>query len=115
MQQGPRDRSHSAATSAGIALRLELVTPSAASGSGVACSQPVSIGLPFGRGACADLDRLHLRGTDGSVRPLQVRPLERWPDESVRWALVSFQSDGASPVYWLGMVRTSTATLTPCA
>lgn len=67
-------------------------------------SCPVVIGIPFGRGVCADPASLGARRTDGTAMPLQARALDRWPDGSVRWALADLQIDtrGAGPVAEIG-------------
>jgi hypothetical protein len=54
---------------------------------------PATRGLPFPPGAlttCAQLRRLTEAGAEV---PLQAKPLARWPDGSVRWALLHFQAD----------------------
>ncbi len=56
---------------------------------------PVSIGVPLPRGWTHDESALQLRG-DGGVVPSQSRALARWPDGSVRWALISFAADLAA-------------------
>lgn len=55
---------------------------------------PVSVGVPFPRGAVGSTTQLRL--LDGRRRelPLQARPLALWPDDSVRWALLDFEGDG---------------------
>jgi exo-rhamnogalacturonan lyase-like protein len=52
--------------------------------------EPVSIGVPFPRGRHADLSGLVVH--DGGMRPLPTQwdVLARWPDGSVRWALLDF-------------------------
>ena len=54
--------------------------------------EPVTCGLPWPRGAVPADARLAM--TDGAGRPvpLQVRTLDRWPDGSVRWALLDWQA-----------------------
>ena len=58
--------------------------------------QPVTMGLPVPRGLVRDPSRLSLRDPDGRLEALQVRPLQRWPDGSVKWALLDFQVDVAA-------------------
>jgi len=55
---------------------------------------PISTGVPFPQGHLGRAENLRL--LDGQKReiPLQVRPLARWPDGSVRWALLDFQHPG---------------------
>ena len=50
--------------------------------------EPVSVGIPFPRGAARDDDRWTLQAGDGASLPLQIRVLDRWPDGSIRWALL---------------------------
>ena len=60
--------------------------------------EPVTLGLPFPKAACADSRSLVLFDAAGVRCPLQARTLDRWPDGSVRWALLDFQADaGAAP------------------
>ena len=65
-------------------------------------AEPVTIGLPFPSGVCVDARLLTIEGGPettalqpdlGAVRPLQARVLDRWPDGSIRWALLDFQAD----------------------
>jgi hypothetical protein len=53
----------------------------------------VTIGVPFARGLITSISALRLEGDDSSVRPLQARPLDLWPDGGVRWALLDFTAD----------------------
>ena len=55
---------------------------------------PVSIGVPFAKGALGASDETRLRQGRREV-PLQTRTLATWPDGSVRWALLDYQGDGA--------------------
>jgi hypothetical protein len=67
---------------------LEVTEPA-----GVARSRwPVTVGVPFPRGAVRDIARLRLR-TNTAATPVQARVLSRWPDGSVRWALLDWQAD----------------------
>ncbi len=48
---------------------------------------PLRVGVPFARGARSDVANLAL--SEGkTLRPSQARALSRWPDGSVRWAIV---------------------------
>ena len=47
--------------------------------------EPVSVGLPWPRGAISDEKYFQLIGPDGSPQLLQSKVLDRWPDGSVRW------------------------------
>jgi len=57
---------------------------------------PVTAGVPFPRGArtkVTDL-RIDAEGPSGNISiPTQARILSRWPDGSVRWALIDWQVD----------------------
>jgi hypothetical protein len=58
----------------------------------------VTGGVPLPAGFCVDPRRLALRsGAEASQVPLQATTLSRWPDGSIRWALLSFFSDAATP------------------
>ena len=56
-------------------------------------AEPISMGLPFPRSVCVDPQSLALVDAAGALCPLQVRVLDRWPDGSMRWALLDFQAD----------------------
>ena len=55
---------------------------------------PVSVGVPFPKGALGSPDEVRLMGRDGAEAPAQAEALARWDDGSVQWALVDFQADG---------------------
>jgi len=62
------------------------------------CRGPVTSGMPLPRGFCADSRWLALRREeDGNRLPLQASALSRWPDGSIRWALLTFVADAAVP------------------
>jgi YetA-like protein len=52
--------------------------------------EPVTVGLPWPRGAVKDDRCLRLIGPDGTEQVLQTKVLDRWPDGSVRWCLFDF-------------------------
>jgi hypothetical protein len=54
--------------------------------------EPVTVGVPFPRGLSKDPSSWALADFDGSMKPLQVRVLDRWSDGSVRWALFDFRA-----------------------
>ena len=54
--------------------------------------EPVTVGLPFPPGMCRDEMRIVASGPAGPVAT-QTQVLERWPDGSIRWALLDFQVD----------------------
>jgi hypothetical protein len=70
-----------------------IVAPAATDGAMRRVAEPVTFGLPFPRGLSRDADGLQLRDDRGYAVPLQARALDRWPDGSIRWALVDFQAD----------------------
>ncbi len=54
---------------------------------------PVRSGVPFPQGVLGSSWAMRLRDSSGSKIPLQTRTLGRWPDGTVKWALVDFQAD----------------------
>ncbi len=52
--------------------------------------EPVTVGLPWPRGAVKDDRCFRLIGPDGTEQVLQTKVLDRWPDGSVRWCLFDF-------------------------
>jgi hypothetical protein len=76
-----------------------------------ATHEPITLGLPFPAGAVADAALLNLRDTKRRRVPLQARALERWPDGSVKWALLDFQTRDDTTVFNVGLgSRTSAPT-----
>lgn len=57
---------------------------------------PVTQGLPFPQGALVSADNLRLMNSAGQEIPLQVTVLGYWPDYSIKWALLDFQTDLAA-------------------
>ncbi len=55
-------------------------------------AEPVTVSIPFREGALPEPHHLWVRDGDSSL-PCQTRALGRWPDGSVRWALVHMQVD----------------------
>lgn len=53
-------------------------------------SRPVSLGVPFPKGMLISTDALTLSDARGCVVPLQIAPLARWSDGSIKWALLDF-------------------------
>jgi YetA-like protein len=82
-------------------------------------NEPVTIGLPWPRGAVTDEGHFHLLGPDGNSQTLQTTVLDRWPDGSVRWCLFEFLAtwDGVTATSGYRIVREQTprssATTTP--
>ena len=56
--------------------------------------EPITIGIPMPRGLVTEPRQIALVDGDGKPVPLQALPTERWPDGSVRWALLDFQANG---------------------
>lgn len=56
-------------------------------------STPVRSGIPFPEGALTSSDQLRLLDNDGSEIQLQARPICYWPDRSIKWVLLDFQTD----------------------
>lgn len=54
---------------------------------------PVSSGVPIARGLLRDPQAAVLFSADDRETPLQTEVLSRWPDGSVRWLLLDFQTD----------------------
>lgn len=54
---------------------------------------PVTSGVPLAEGALRDPQATALYSADGREIPLQTEALSRWPDGSVRWLLLDFQTD----------------------
>ena len=74
---------------AGEVVRLSVTEPA-----GVArTAWPVTSGVPLGRAAVKDHRALALFAADGKQIPLQTQVLSKWPDGSVRWVLLDFQTD----------------------
>jgi hypothetical protein len=58
--------------------------------------QPVTVGVPFPRGSLREPERLCLADAEGKSVPLQVKPLARWADGSVKWLLCDFMLERVS-------------------
>jgi hypothetical protein len=66
--------------------------------------EPVTFGIPLPRGAASRTDAFSLTDSTGRQMPCDVRALDRWADESIRWLLVDAQVDNdaeATPQYLL--------------
>jgi hypothetical protein len=57
-------------------------------------SEPVTVGVPFPRGYVRDTSSIALTDEDGAAVAAQAVPTERWPDGSVKWALLDFSVNG---------------------
>ena len=60
----------------------------------------VTSGVPFPEGDVFDPAHIRLLCNDGEI-PLQVKVLSRYPDGSIRWALLDFQLQGSQTEYTL--------------
>jgi hypothetical protein len=54
---------------------------------------PVTSGVPLAEGALRDAQAAALFTADEREVPLQTEALSRWPDGSIRWLLLDFQTD----------------------
>ena len=54
---------------------------------------PVRSGIPFPEGVLASSRNMRLLDPSGDEVPVQTRTLGRWPDGTVKWALVDFHAD----------------------
>jgi hypothetical protein len=54
---------------------------------------PVRAGVPFARGDVFSAENIRLLTPDGDVQPSAWSVLSRWPDGSLRWAMVEFRAD----------------------
>jgi hypothetical protein len=54
--------------------------------------EPATIGLPLPAGLAMHPSEVGLRRS-AVAAPVQVRPLDRWPDQSLRWVLLTFLAD----------------------
>jgi hypothetical protein len=67
-------------------VRLDLYLPP---GCDARAGEPITVGVPFPRGACEHIEHIRLL-LAGSPQPVQGQVTERWPDGSIRWALLDF-------------------------
>jgi hypothetical protein len=61
-------------------------------------AEPLTVGIPVPPGLCPREDGIRLERIGGAGVPVDARALDRWPDGSVRWALLDFQGE-ASAIY----------------
>ncbi|MDD4869692.1 MAG: hypothetical protein PHR77_03965 [Kiritimatiellae bacterium] len=54
---------------------------------------PVTCGIPFPQGALDSVGHIRLLAPNGNEQSLQTASQVRWPDGSVKWALLSFRAD----------------------
>jgi hypothetical protein len=55
--------------------------------------EPISVGIPLPAGAVRSATDIRIEQSNGRAAPAQNRPLDHWPDGSVRWALLHFLVD----------------------
>jgi exo-rhamnogalacturonan lyase-like protein len=76
-------------------------------------ADPVTTGVPFAQGALPAGTALALADAAGKAVPVQTRVLAKWPDGSIKWVLVDFQTAalaaGGEVTY--GLVKGAPATL----
>jgi hypothetical protein len=66
-------------------------------------AEPITMGIPLPKGLVADPARIAVYGPAGRDL-VQARVLDRWPDKSIRWALIDMRADllgGALPDYFV--------------
>ena len=73
-------------------VELNVVAPAVGRG-------PVTTGVPFPRGVLPDPQKLVLRDASGKAVRLQSRATDRWPDGSVRWALLDWIAEANAGPY----------------
>lgn len=56
-------------------------------------AEPVTSGVPLPQGSVSDPAQLSLADEKGQPVPCQFTPQCRWPDGSIKWVLLDFQSD----------------------
>ena len=55
----------------------------------VPAGYPLTTGVPFPKGVLGSTENIRLLAPDGSETPLQVKPLARWPDHSLKAILLN--------------------------
>jgi len=71
---------------------IHLIPPPAWDGT-VRRREPFSIGVPFPRGLARDPSQFLAAHSNDLTLPLQATVLDRWPEGSIRWALIDTQAD----------------------
>jgi len=72
----------------GTATREQTTLTILAEQRNVPAGYPLTTGVPFPKGVLGSTKNLRLLAPDGSEMPLQVRPLVRWPDHSLKAVLL---------------------------
>jgi hypothetical protein len=83
----PKIRSAGSLAACRPATRVPLFADSAIA---TAAVQPVTVGIPFPRALLSSVAELGLRDAESKPALLQADCLARWPDGSVKWALLDF-------------------------
>ncbi|MDD5596249.1 MAG: hypothetical protein PHY94_08435, partial [Candidatus Omnitrophica bacterium] len=68
---------------------------------------PFTGGIPFARGQLFSLGRLILVDADGRIVPFQAKITAKWPDLSIKWAIITFKASCAQK-YFLRYSKLST-------
>ena len=55
-------------------------------------NEPVSFGIPFGKGILQDSNTLCLYDNNDNLVHLQASTLNKWTDGSIKWVLIDFQA-----------------------
>ena len=55
-------------------------------------NEPVTVGIPFPKGMLKDTSVLGLMDPESGHLPLQTKILATWPDNSLKWVLLDFQT-----------------------
>ncbi|MEO1451785.1 MAG: hypothetical protein AAFV07_19805, partial [Bacteroidota bacterium] len=70
--------------------------------------EPVTLGIPFEKGALNTLDNLGIQSVSGQDIPAQFDVMARWRDGSIRWVKTNFQTDvQASQIATYRLIRNS--------
>ena len=56
-------------------------------------NEPVTVGIPFPKGLLTDASSLSLIDPEKGPLPLQTQTLADWPDKSLKWVLLDFQTE----------------------
>jgi len=55
-------------------------------------NEPITLGVPFSKGAVQDPSKLSLFDSENNPIPIQAQPLNLWSDGSIQWILLDFQT-----------------------
>ena len=68
-------------------------------GTSVRTVEPITVGVPIPRGLCRDERSIALFDARRRRVAVQAAVTKRWPDGSIKWALLDFQRDDGAPLY----------------